>query len=82
MVDRIRGEIHDMRLLDTLTDEVEGGGDLTNSAAAKVYHMDVERGAGVVRQMRINPHMAYRMDLRGITVPDLRLALQSFSSGL
>jgi len=62
---------------DNLIDMVEDGHDLTNPEAARVYDRHVERGAWKYN-MLLGPHAQYRMDLRGITVPEVRLALKRF----
>lgn len=68
------------RIHDQIVDDVEEGKSLSNPEAAEVYDLDVERGATGTRFKRllINPHAMYRMDLRGVTVPAVRAALQSF----
>lgn len=60
-------------------EEVYDGDDLTNQEAAKVYSIEVDRGAGIVKKFAITSHAQYRMDLRGITVPDLRAYFIDFS---
>lgn len=78
VVRRIRDEVRDPRLREELIREVEEGDDLTNPEAAKVYEVESERGPGPIRQILVGPHAEYRMDLRHVTIPQVRTALQSF----
>lgn len=78
LMDRIRREVNDPHLEERLISDVEQGQDLSNEAASKVYDLEVEPGVGVIRQVLIGPHAAYRMDFRSITVADVREALSSF----
>jgi hypothetical protein len=82
VVKRIEEEVRNPTLREHLIDEVEDGDNLSNPEAAKVYHMDRERGAGIFKQILIGPHTQYRMDLRGITVPQVRAALAELSKQL
>ncbi len=59
-------------------DEVEHGQDLTNQEAFKLYPVTREPGVGPIRVLEIKSHAQYRMDLRGITVDDVRHTLNSF----
>ena len=60
-------------------DEVERGKALSNPEASKVYRLEVDRGpGGLFKKVEITAHGQFRMDLRGITVPEVRLALASF----
>lgn len=78
VVQRINKEIRNPKLRDQLIDDVGDGDSLSNSEAAKVYHMETERGVGLVKRLLIGPHTQYRMDLRGVTVPQVRSALAAF----
>lgn len=78
VVDRIRQEVRTPALRDTLEDQVEAGKPLSNPDAAKVYDLEVEKGVGIFKQVRITAHAQYRMDLRGVTVGDIRIALNDF----
>lgn len=82
MVERIRDEVRSPGMKDKLIDQVESGRNLPNPAAAVIYNIEVERGVGLFRQMRITPHAQYRMDLRGVTVGDLRVSLRNFQKQL
>lgn len=78
MVNRIRDDVHSPRMRDHLVEEVEHNDDLPNSEAAQIYSVELERGVGPFKQLAIGPHAQYRMDLRGVTVPQVRATLQSF----
>lgn len=79
VVKRIDKNVRDPRLKDDLIGEVFDGDDLTNQEASKVYRIETDRGAGIVKRFEITSHAQYRMDLRGITVPELRAAFVTFS---
>jgi hypothetical protein len=81
VIDRIRGEVPNPRLRESLVDEVEIGDSLSNPEAARVYALDAEPmppGASRYKRFLIGPHTQYRMDLRQVTVPDVQVALKSF----
>lgn len=83
MVRRIRDEISSPALRKRLIDEVEHGDDLSNPEAAKVYQLDREPGVGsFIKQISISPHAQYRMDLRSVTVENIRDALAAFNGRL
>lgn len=75
VVRRIQDEVRAPDLLERLTDKVEDGADLSNPEAAKVYDMEAERTKGLVSKLYIGPHAQYRMDLRSITVRDVKDAI-------
>ena len=81
VIERIDEEIHDPGLRDRLVDQVEDGTSLSNSNAAKVYELEAEPGVprSKFKKILITPHAQYRMDQRGITVGDLRVALMGFA---
>lgn len=79
VVQRIEREIKSPALRTQLIHEVEDGGSLSNPEAAKVYDLEQERGAGIAQRLVIGPHAQYRMDLRGVTVPQIRAAIFTFS---
>ena len=80
-MDRIRQNVSNADLADDLVDDVEVGKDLSNPEAAKVYRLDQERAPDKTsfKRLLIGPHAQYRMDLRGVTVPEIRIALTSFN---
>jgi len=82
VVERIEDEVRSPRLKHDLAEKVEHGRKLTNPEARKVYDLEREKGGGIFKQMQITPHAQYRMDQRGITVGDLRVALRNFSKKL
>jgi hypothetical protein len=82
VVRRIRDEVSSPALQQRLIDEVEHGEDLSNPEASKVYQLDREPGVGFIKQIMIGPHAQYRMDLRSVTIDDLRSALAAFNKQL
>ena len=82
VIHRIEDEIKNPKLKDDLIDDVEENRDLSNPEAAKIYDLELEKGPQRApenfKRMSIGPHTQYRMDLRGVTVSEVRLALQHF----
>lgn len=70
-------------LQQALIDPVEDGEDLSNQEASKVYQLDVEpldSGANsYFKRLLISNHAQYRMDLRGVTVDNLKAAFAQFT---
>lgn len=79
VVERIQDQVRSPKLKEDLSTEVETGHKLSNPDAAKVYHIETERGVGMFQRLLISAHAQYRMDLRSVTVPAVRVALQSFN---
>jgi len=77
VVERIVEEVVNPRLETQLVNEVQRGNPLSNPDARKVYAPTLERGAWKYKLL-LSPHAQYRMDLRGITVPEIRAALDNF----
>jgi cation transport regulator ChaC len=73
--------VRNPKLRDELVDDVEGYKGLSNTDATKVYKLEVEKGAKAkfLQRIRITPHAQYRMDQRGITISDVRVALMHFA---
>lgn len=67
-------------LEDELIEKVEDAQDLTNTEANKIYKPEADRGATGTqfKKLVLTPHAQYRMDLRGITVPQIRMTLKGF----
>lgn len=82
VVDRIRDEVRQPALSLDLSTKVQHGDDITNPEANAIYDLEKERGVGAVRGILITPHAQYRMDLRGITVGELRLYFTGFQKYL
>lgn len=78
VVNRIVKKVKNPNLQESLRDEVEKGNDLSNQDASKVYPLDREPGIGPIDSIEITSHGQYRMDLRRITIEDVRAALGSF----
>jgi molybdopterin converting factor small subunit len=79
---RIREEVSNPALSSKLIQEVEHGKDLSNQEASKVYDLDYEAGAGIAKKLEISAHAQYRMDLRSITVEDVKQTLARFTKDL
>ena len=81
VIRRIRQNVGKNPLADMLVDDVESGEDLTNPEAAKVYPVIADKAPerSLFRRVLIKSHAQYRMDQRGITVPEIRVALLSFN---
>ena len=80
VIERINNEVRDPRLKEVLIEKMEDGDDLTNPEAHTIYDIEQERGAPGTRfkKLILMSHAVYRMDLRGITVPELLLCLKHF----
>jgi hypothetical protein len=79
IVERIQDEVKNPRLEGQLVEKVERGDSLTNPEAAQIYDMETEKGVtSTYTRLKIGPHAQYRMDLRGVTVGDIRVALRNF----
>lgn len=78
IVDRVKNPAQKAELIE----DVENGESLSNPDASKVYKIETEQGAGLIGKILITAHGQYRMDLRGVTVDDVRAALASFSRQL
>ena len=63
---------------DKLIDLVERGKSLSNSDASKVYSLEREKGVWKFKSLLLTAHAQYRMDLRSVTVPEVRLSLARF----
>ena len=81
LIERVHDEVDNPRLRDRLVDSLEEGQSFSNADASKVYSPEGERGIPGKRLNRIllTSHVQYRMDQRGITVPEIRLALKQFA---
>jgi len=82
VVERIVDEVPSPRLQDHLVGVVEEGQTVENAEANKIYKPLKEKmptglpmATGTLTLM---PHAQYRMDLRGVTVPQVRVAVASF----
>lgn len=78
VVDRIRQNVRNLRDQQTLVGLVERGEDLTNPQATVVYPAIQEVGPAPFRNITLRSHAQYRMDQRGITVPELKESLVEF----
>ena len=82
VVDRIEKEVRSPAVQEKLVEEVEHGEKVQNPDAAKIYVQKNERGVGWIKTIALSPHAQYRMDLRGITVPIVRVCLMHLMKAL
>ena len=82
VIRRIDKAIGNPRLKENMIEEVEQGGELSNPDAAKVYPLDNETGAGIAKHLVLTSHLQYRMDLRSVTVDDVRATLKAMTQAL
>jgi hypothetical protein len=62
-----------------LADKMRSGDGLDSPDQRRVYRPEQEQGpGGPIDTVLITPHAEYRMDLRGVTVPEVRLGLRNF----
>lgn len=81
VINRIDQEVKNPRLRAELIEDVERGLKMENRDAAKVYDLEVLRGPTKrFSRMIILPHAQYRMDQRGVTVPEVRLFFKHFNT--
>lgn len=80
VLERIRDDVPNTNLQDALVDTVEDGVDLSNSDASKVYSVLLEQGVAgsAIQKIHFSGHAQYRMDLRGVTIPEVRASLKNF----
>lgn len=78
VVDRIRQRVQNVQDQQALIRLVESNQDLNNAQTALVYKAEPERGPAPFTSLRLLPHAQYRMDFRGITVPDVQKSLTNF----
>lgn len=81
---RIEDAVRNDALKGELIREVGHGETISNPDAAKVYPLDHESGSAGsrIKHILITSHCQYRMDLRSVTVEDLRKALAAWSKML
>ncbi len=83
VVNRIEQEVRSPRKRDELERKVEQGRSLTNPEAHAIYDKEVERGpGGLVKKFTLTSHAQYRMDLRGVSVTDLRMVFRNWQKQL
>jgi len=78
VVNRIRSKGLSPNSEESLIDIVEDDKDLDNADSARVYKDIVERGPHPFTKFVVKPHAQYRMDLRAVTMKDLKEALARF----
>lgn len=79
LMERVREEAP-VREQEGLIEKIEEGQNLTLSESSQIYGLEGERGAtgSSFKAMVLKPHAQYRMDLRGVTVADLKRYFQNF----
>lgn len=82
VIDRIDDRITSPGLRSELETEVGKGQTISNPDAAKVYPLEHEPGAGRIKHLLLTSHVQYRMDLRSVTVDDVRSAIGNWSKAL
>ena len=82
VIRRIDKSVRNPALKEDLIEEVEHGGELDNQDAAQVYPLDTETGAGVAKKLVLTSHLQYRMDLRSVTLDDVRATLRAMTAAL
>ncbi len=77
---RIHENVKNPKLVEDLVDKIEEGKSLSNPEASKVYGgPEVEKGPHkMMESIVVSSHAQYRMDQRGVTVTEVRLALAGF----
>lgn len=79
VIDRIRQEVHNPQLREDLIDDIEHDGNLEGAEAHRVYQdEETERGTGRFKTFKLTSHAQFRMDQRGVSVPLIRRAMDTF----
>jgi hypothetical protein len=80
VIERINEEVRGQRERERLIGLVEDGEKLSNRDSAIIYDRESEGRAkgSPFKQVLLTPHAQYRMDLRGITVQEIKLGLRNF----
>jgi hypothetical protein len=76
VVRRIEEEVGSPAVKDHLVTKVEEGEHLSNPETAAVYELESEKTRGFVTRLYVGPHTQYRMDLRRVTIRDLKDAVE------
>ena len=81
VVKRVDDKLNEGYIEDSIIDKVENAKDLDNLEASVVYPRIVEKPLEhnkLISEIELSSHAQYRMDLRGVTTGDIRIALKSF----
>jgi hypothetical protein len=81
VVKRVDDKLNEGYIEDILIDKVENAEDLDNLEASVVYPRIVEKPLEhnkLISEIELSSHAQYRMDLRGVTTGDIRIALRNF----
>lgn len=81
VLQRIRKEVHGLRVQDLLVDDYEDDGKLENPEAAQIYDIEVGEAPrdSFIKKVYLLSHAQFRMDQRSISVADVKQALQEFT---
>jgi len=82
VIRRIDKNVKNPALKEDLKEDVEKGQELSPQDASKVYPLEAEAGAGIARELLLTSHLQYRMDLRSVTVDDVKAALRTMTVAL
>lgn len=83
IVERIRNTVRDPKSQNYLVDEIMSGDGFEKGEEPRLYRRLVEKGPGdPIDRMNLSPHAQYRMDLRGVSVAEVRSAIKSFTKHL
>jgi hypothetical protein len=82
-IERIQDEVRNPVLREELIDELERGRDLSNADATKIWQPLKEslKPNKIWDSLVITAHAQYRMDLRGVTVGDVKVSLTNLYKG-
>jgi len=78
VVERICQQVENSSTRQKLIDMVEHNIDLTNAQSAIIYDSEKERGTHPFDPFMLSSHAQYRMDLRGIPVPQVKDDIRKF----
>ena len=80
VIERINEEVRGQKDRERLIQLVEDGEKLSNKDTSLIYDRDSEGRAkgSPFKQVLLTSHAQYRMDLRGVTVQEVKLALRNF----
>ena len=80
VIERIRDNVQSPVVREDLIEQIEFADEIDVQESSRVYRIEAEKGIEGTRftSLVILPHAQYRMDLRGISVPELRASIRSF----
>jgi hypothetical protein len=81
VVERVDDKFEEGYIEQSIIDKVENAEDLDNLEASVVYPRIVEKPLEhnkIISEIELSSHAQYRMDLRGVTTGDIRVAFKNF----